>query len=96
MGGIKTKEEQILLMAIRTPRNARCRFDRCSKRLGQGTVEYVLLLALLAGASLGIIRGLNNTLAQGFLKLNAELEKSVTTGSFQQGGQNIHQISWIK
>ncbi len=100
---MKTKEEQIKLTAIRVPRSAHCRFIAGNisahsklKQRGQGTVEYALLLALLAGTSLGIIRGLNTTLAQGFLKLNAELEKSLVTGSFQQGGQNIHQVSWIK
>lgn len=65
-------------------------------RAAQATVEYVLLLSLIAGMSLGVLKGLQDSLGAGFMRLNAELEKSLVTGSFQQGGVNVHQKIWAR
>lgn len=74
-------------------------FERLHRKTAcraQATVEYALLLALIAGVSLGVMRGLNDSIGRGFMRLNAELEKSLVSGSFQQNGVNIHQSAWVR
>lgn len=54
---------------------------------GQATIEYVLMISVVIAVSLGIYRGFYDSLRQGFLALNAELEKSLQTGNFPENNR---------
>lgn len=61
---------------------------------GQATLEYVLMLSIAIAISIGIYSGFYSTLRTGFKNLNAELEKSLQTGNFEEnvnGWDNTYQ-----
>ncbi len=64
------------------------------KQSGQATLEYVLMLGIAIAISIGIYSGFYSTLRTGFKNLNAELEKSLQTGNFEEnvnGWDNSYQ-----
>ena len=73
------------------------RYTARRRRLGgQSLIEYVILLVFITGLSGLIFRSFNRIMGEGFQTMAAEVEKSLTTGSFDFKGENIHQTGWIK
>lgn len=49
-------------------------------RSGQGTVEYILILAVVVIGSVALSRTILNALDKGILKLGGQLEKDLKSG----------------
>ncbi len=49
--------------------------DRILTRKGQGLIEYVLVVLLIAVATIGVVRAMGNSTHDGFQKANSELDR---------------------
>jgi len=55
-----------------------------SKQAGQAVIEYVLLLSISIGVAVAIFGEFNRSIRGGYGVLNAEIEKNLQTGGFEE------------
>lgn len=81
--------KQALRKSGRSSARARRHFlsSKNSKKTGQATIEYALLLGIAAVIGLGVLSALNPIIQEGTLFFNANLERELMQGGFTEASE---------